>query len=72
MNTALLVKRRLGNKVLDQINIRSNVNSLVLIAVIKDNILAKILLFPTKEIFKICSKYSKMFSPFAKALRKTK
>ena len=47
MNTALLVKRRLGNKVLDQINIRSNVNNLVLIAVIKDNILAKIFLFPT-------------------------
>ena len=69
MNTALLVKRRLDNKVLDQINIRSNVNSLVLIAVIKDNILAKILLFPTKEIFKI---YLSMFSPFAKALRKTK
>ena len=47
MNTALLVKRRLDNKVLDQINIRSNVNNLVLKAVIKDNILAKIFLFPT-------------------------
>lgn len=52
MNTTLLVKRCLDNKVLDQINIRSNVNNLVLIAVIKDNILAQILLFPTKEIFK--------------------
>ena len=68
MNTALLVKRRLDNKVLDQINIRSNVNNLVLIAVIKDNILAKVFLFPTKEIFKIYL-FICMFSPFAKTLK---
>ncbi len=58
MNTTLLVKRCLDNKVLDQINIRSNVNNLVLIAVIKDNILAQILLFPTKEIY---SKYIHLY-----------
>ena len=58
MNTTLLVKRCLDNKVLDQINIRSNVNNLVLIAVIKDNILAQILLFPTKRRY---SKYIHLY-----------
>ena len=49
INTTLLVKRRLDSKLLDQIRIRSDVNTLVMIAVIKDNILAKILRLPTKR-----------------------
>ena len=49
MNTALLVKRCLHDKLFNQIYIRSDFDNLVLKAVVKDNIFTNIFLIPTKK-----------------------